>query len=589
MRFRKSLIVTISALLFAESATLSFAQAITFNTLALTGTTGTAANYGPGLGSGVGFNLLSTNSIPVIAANGEVAFHATLTGTNISSSNNEGIWSTPNGALTTIAREGTTGPGPNLGAGVIFGRTDSSNTFTNPVINSSGKVAFDASITGTGVSQTSNSDGIWTNSAGPLTVVARTGTAGPGPNIGAGIYHSLLFGDVALDDTGAVTFRTRLGGIGVNSNNLDGTWSNHGGVMGDVLREGDSILDPNVEPGKTFGPPISTPTVNASGQIAVFAQIDDPSLHIDAPGVVIPPNLNGIWTTVGGKLSLLARSGDSGPGPNLGAGINFLDFKQAAPSINSQGTVTFPAHLSGTGIDSTNDQGIWSNSSGSLAAVARTGVDGLGPNLGAGLHFSQFFRPFINSAGQITFRATLTGSGVTTANDNGIWTTTAAGPLACVVREGDSAPNLSPGVLLNNLRNPVIDAAGDIVFFSDLSGTGIDTTNNQALYLWQNGALNTLLRKGDLLDVDPRPNSTDLRTIQSIEFSVYGFTSGGTDSRNLAFSDNGTLAFTLQFTDGSSGVFTAQVVPELNTFLLFASGVAGLVASRFRRNTRRAS
>ena len=43
------------------------------------------------------------------------------------------------------------------------------------------------------------------------------------------------------------------------------------------------------------------------------------------------------------------------------------------PVINDAGQVAFRANLAGSGVDSTNNQGIWSEGSGSLALVARTG------------------------------------------------------------------------------------------------------------------------------------------------------------------------------------------------------------------------
>ena len=41
--------------------------------------------------------------------------------------------------------------------------------------------------------------------------------------------------------------------------------------------------------------------------------------------------------------------------------------------LNDAGQVAFRANLTGSGVDSTNYQGVWSEGSGSLALVARTG------------------------------------------------------------------------------------------------------------------------------------------------------------------------------------------------------------------------
>jgi hypothetical protein len=50
----------------------------------------------------------------------------------------------------------------------------------------------------------------------------------------------------------------------------------------------------------------------------------------------------------------------------------------------------------------------------------------------------------INDAGQVLFRAYLTGAGVNSDNDEGIWATDRSGVLQLIVREGDSL-QVAPG------------------------------------------------------------------------------------------------------------------------------------------------
>lgn len=59
------------------------------------------------------------------------------------------------------------------------------------MLNGAGQVAFIASLGGIGVNS-SNDAGIFTNVGGTTTIVARKGDVGPGPNLGPGVTFSLF-------------------------------------------------------------------------------------------------------------------------------------------------------------------------------------------------------------------------------------------------------------------------------------------------------------------------------------------------------------------------------------------------------------
>ena len=104
--------------------------------------------------------------------------------------------------------------------------------------------------------------------------------------------------------------------------------------------------------------------------------------------------------------------------------------------LNDAGQTAFSADLTGSGVDSTNDAGIWSEGSGSLALVARSGDHA--PGTPSGVNFSQLryhlMFAVLNDAGQIAFFASLTGSGVDSTNDLGIWATDRTGALQLIAR-----------------------------------------------------------------------------------------------------------------------------------------------------------
>lgn len=103
---------------------------------------------------------------------------------------------------------------------------------------------------------------------------------------------------------------------------------------------------------------------------------------------------------------------------------------------------------------------------------ALTGTDGpLGPGLGAGVSFSDFAGPVLNSAGQTAFKGVLTGAGVTGANHRGIWSEGGSGPVL-VVRGGDQAPGAAIGVSFSDFFDLRLNGAGQMAFTGFLTGVG---------------------------------------------------------------------------------------------------------------------
>ena len=105
-------------------------------------------------------------------------------------------------------------------------------------------------------------------------------------------------------------------------------------------------------------------------------------------------------------LRTVALSGQSAPGApadvNYGNfGTFFFDPQNQVvrgPVINDAGRAAFRANLAGSGVDATNNQGIWSEGSGSLALVARTGS--AAPGVPDGVNFGlnpalELFEPVI--------------------------------------------------------------------------------------------------------------------------------------------------------------------------------------------------
>ena len=99
----------------------------------------------------------------------------------------------------------------------------------------------------------------------------------------------------------------------------------------------------------------------------------------------------------------------------------------------------------------------------------------------------------MNNAGQLAFWASLSGTGVTTNNDTGLYFYNGA-TLNKVVRENDPVPE---GVGNFNVLSdvPSLNQTGLVAFESSLRNTPFDT--NAGTYLYNGGTLVKLARRGD--------------------------------------------------------------------------------------------
>jgi hypothetical protein len=142
----------------------------------------------------------------------------------------------------------------------------------------------------------------------------------------------------------------------------------------------------------------------------------------------------------------VALSGQSAPGTPSGVNFYFSDSSDFpfTPALNDAGQTAFFARLIGGGvINGTNDEGIWSEGSGSLALVARQGSPA--PGTPSDVNFNNFLaHPSLNDAGQTAIWATLTGNGVDSTNGRGIWATDRTGVLQLIARTGDPL-EVAPG------------------------------------------------------------------------------------------------------------------------------------------------
>jgi hypothetical protein len=514
---------------FAASATANIVHAVVpVRTVALSG------QQAPGAPDGVTFS--SFDFAFSINASGRTAFTASLTGNGVDATNNRGVWSEGGGALALVARTGS--PAPGTLAGVNFADHLGFN-FRGLVLTGAGRSGFSAMLTGAGV-DSSNNQGIWSEGGGALALVARAGSHAPDTPDGV---NFAIFNNFVLSSAGRTAFRVFLAGTGVDATNNEGIWSEGSGTLKLAARNGSPAPVP--AQGVNFATFVGG-VLNGAGRSAFFARLS--GAGVDAT------NDESIWTEEAGSLTLVVRKGS--PAPITPAGVNFD--RLTIPDINGAGRTAFTAGLVGAGVDAANNQGVWSEGSGSLVLVARKGSPA--PGTPAGVNFGELDAPVLNGAGRTLFLARLTGPGVTAnVDDDGIWSE-GGGALNLVARNGSPAPETPQGVNFgnlvgdssfgNNVSRPSFNAAGRTAISARLVGPAVTANvNDRALYVEEPvGTLRLVARKGDAMQVGPG----DTRTI--LNFSSASF-SGGEDGRATALNDAGQLVFRATFTDGSSGIF----------------------------------
>lgn len=238
--------------------------------------------------------------------------------------------------------------------------------------------------------------GIYTNIGDKLNVVADYNTAIPG---GTGNFTEFnRRGSVYVDpclDAGNVAFR----GYGGGSSEQAGIYTNTGGKLNVVANTSTSIP-------------------NGTGKFAEFSDfvIDQISVAFIATGSSFPLQ-EGIYTSIGGKLKMVADTNTPIPGGqgNFSRFTNYFASSEQTRIAFDSGSVAF------NGFGSNNQQGIYTNIGGSLQVVAdrNTFIPG-----GTG-KFTSFSTPSLDK-GNVAF-----------VGNGGIYTTL-GGSLKKVIAANDS-------------------------------------------------------------------------------------------------------------------------------------------------------
>jgi hypothetical protein len=278
------------------------------------------------------FNSFGTNTNPLVLTNTGISAYTAWTST-FPGVGSWGIWA---GVTkdTTVKVALQDDPAPTLAADTFFDRID------YPVINSSGVLAFHATVKGAGTG-IYDKDVIWAGTAGHLQPIARSFSISPGITSRFSAFYP-----PDISSTGKVAFHASLDSTSPFPQR-DGIWVGTAGNLKLIARSGTEAAGTG---GATFSRSFSDPLVNANGTVSFTDTLD-------LVGSVTTSNYNGLWTGIdSNNLTLVARTGDQAPGTPEGVQFSSSDF---AHVLNNLGQIAFTASLAGSGVTSNNDTGLW--------------------------------------------------------------------------------------------------------------------------------------------------------------------------------------------------------------------------------------
>jgi hypothetical protein len=330
---------------------------------------------------------------------GEVAFEAiTYDGSPKAQKVGSGIWAGTSDTLRNVATD--IQPSSTTNSELEF------RGFRMVLLNNHGHVAFtgQAILPGSGPPDERLVNGIWSDVTGSTRLVVQEGQMFGSPDGPSSLGWPSALG---LSDDGDISIYASI-------------YAQNG--------TGTSFLRVSEE--RIYTVVSEQQTQTASNGPIVFSTLEPPSHNMNGDFVFSAAIgyqwVLGAWHD--GETRVIATEGDIAPGTDK----QFQRFDGLAASINSSGRVAFRGFLHDY---YQTYNGIWADASGPLELVARGGDPA--PGVDAGEAFLYFSRPQLNARGDIAFSATLIGPGIDSDNDQGIWTRNELGILQLIAREGD--------------------------------------------------------------------------------------------------------------------------------------------------------
>jgi hypothetical protein len=301
-------------------------------------------------------------------------------------------------------------PALGLPAGVNY------STLSLPAINNARQVVYIASFDGPGVTAANNLGHFAGDFSGPQ-LVARMGNAAPGTAVGVTYRVFSTLPLPSLSDAGQVAYLAGLAGPGVVTGQND-VGSYAGTLASPQLVARTGAAAPGTSAGVKYKS-FTTPALNDNGQMAYLATFAGPD--------VIEPDIDGnplagtnsfaLYTGTLASPQLIARAGNAAPGiPE-----EVRPFSFTAPVLNDMGQVAYGAFLmservgdGGVIVADQRGSALYAGDPGFPQLIARTG--NAAPGTPADVIYDRLGvdAPALNDNGQVAYRVSLGGPGVTT-------------------------------------------------------------------------------------------------------------------------------------------------------------------------------
>ena len=403
------------------------------------------------------------------------------------------------------------------------------SAFKDPVLNADGRIAFLATIKGTGILPAENQV-LVTNAfaGGALTVVARAGQ--PSGESDGSLIKS--FTDISLQGD-EVLYTTKLSGgtpLVVPANDTAAFAVTLAGSRR-IVREGETYGATTVKSFRLLGAVSGSGNqtrAHSLGSAAFFiALADGKQALVDGDGTALTP-----FATTGqliGSTTLPAATFKT-------LSTVAVDGSQAAA------LATLTAGVGG--VLSADAKGIFLANGSAFEPVVR--LSNPAPGV-AGSVFSAVLDPLL-ADGAVAFGGTIKDT-TTKASTPSIWWKPAAGPLGLVSKLNDSVPELPPGAKWKAYKSLVLAGGSKpspIIYAQLLQGVGgVDATNDYGVWaVDQLGALRLIVREGD---------SIGGKAVKGI---VINGPVPGSNGVTHSFNNARQLIYRAAFTDGSTGIVT---------------------------------
>lgn len=415
----------------------------------------------PGTGGATYFLLYQ----PSITRAGDVAFRAELTGAGVTAANNKGHWlQSAGGPVQLFLRAGDPAPPPGTTWSTDVGSP------TAQEVSGSARTGFYWGL----LDGVTPKGALWSDQPGGPHAVAIQGESAPGIP-GATFQPGLPIFDIEFDEVGELLFAASVTGGGTTTANDQGLWLDDGNTTTLVAREGDPAIG---FPAGTVFPGIQSPNAHVapSSRVTFWANPFVPSLGM---------NQTGIWSNRSGSLAPVVLQGSSAPG--LGAGETI---GPGAPYANRTGQIAFPGSIFG----GAGGFGLWISDPGGSPALAYRAPASDPPFQLLG---SQFFLADDGAFYEITntFASGATRQAIVAITSSG-WRE--------IVHVGERVADLNAGIVYSFFDQYFVNGNGQVAFRATISGPGVTGANNKVLVAQGDDlAFHLVARTGDSLEVAP--------------------------------------------------------------------------------------